>query len=353
MKKALGLCGAFVGTVIGAGFATGREITLFFSDYSVVSVILSGIFLGAFCYIILRLSSSFGNVFSSFGFLEKALRAFAFAANFCVLCATIAGSDVVIENLFCISGGAIITALLCLSVVLFGVKGVKTLNLFVVPVILVLVFLVFFKDSHFRFGGKIGISNSFAYASMNLITGGFFIGATGDAPTKKESAICAVLSGVILTAMLICVYSVTKNVSAEMPFIDRADALGLGTVGNVVLYLAMITTVIGTLSVCSGNNKIAAVVVTILALIASTFGFGSIVDYFYPIIGALGGAVVVCAGIIWLLNPRFSRYYNLIFRPNGFLSPRRLQREGSIRKVFRLPESLLSRRADRRNRQEG
>lgn len=353
MKKALGLCGAFVGTVIGAGFATGREITLFFSDYSVLSVVLSGFFLGLFCYVILRLSSSFGNVFTSFGFLEKALRTFAFVANFCVLCATTAGSDVVIKNLFSIEGGAIITALICLAVVLFGIKGIKTMNLLIVPVILVLVLVVFFKDFHLHFDGKFGVGNSFTYASMNLITGGFFIGATGDAPTKKESAICAVLSGIILTIMLVCVYSVTKNVSAEMPFIERADALGLRIVGNVVLYLAMITTVIGTLSVCSSNNKIAAVAVTVLALLASTFGFAGIVDTFYPIIGALGGAVVVCAGVIWLLNPRFSRYYNLIFRPNGFLSIRRSPHANQGEKVSRPLEFLLSRRADRNNLKEG
>lgn len=326
MKKSIGLSCAFVGTVIGAGFATGREISLFFSSCSVFSVAFAGFLLGFFCFVILRISTRFGDVFSSFGFLKKPLRAFAFISNFCVACATLAGTESVISCLFGINGGAVISAILCLGVVLFGVKYVKNVNVLVVPVILVLVLLVFFKDKSFDIGGRNSIVSPFSYASMNLVTGGFFIGANAESPTKKESLICAVISGVVLTLMLLCVYFTVKNVSAEMPFIAKADELGLGVVGNVILYLAMLTTIIGTFSVCSGKNKIAAVAVAIAALFASSFGFGNIVDTIYPVIGALGGSVMICSLIIWLLNPKFSRYYNRQFRLDGSSGRRRLQR---------------------------
>ena len=305
MKKAIGLSSAFIGTVIGAGFATGREISLFFSSCSLFSVIAAGFFLGFFCYIILRISSRSGNIFSAFGFLKVPLKIFAFVANFCVLCATLAGSENVLHNLFSFDGGAIITAIFCLIVVLFGIKYVKNLNVVVVPVILIL----------------------YSYASMNLITGGFLIGSDADSVSKKEAFICASISGIVLTLLLVCVYSVVKNVSAEMPFIEKADSLGLGIVGNVILDLAMLTTVVGTLSVCSVNNKLAAFLVISVALLLSSFGFGFLVDTVYPVIGALGSAVTACSLLIFvLLNPKFSRSYILLFRPDGSLLPRRWKR---------------------------
>ena len=327
MKKAIGLSSAFIGTVIGAGFATGKEISLFFSSCSLFSVIAAGFFLGFFCYVILRISSRSGNIFSAFGFLKVPLKIFAFVANFCVLCATLAGSENVLHNLFSFDGGAIITAIFCLIVVLFGIKYVKNLNVVVVPVILILVLIVFFRDNSADLSGKTTFISPYSYASMNLITGGFLIGSDADSVSKKEAFICASISGIVLTLLLVCVYSVVKNVSAEMPFIEKADSLGLGTVGNVILYLAMLTTVVGTLSVCSVNNKLAAFLVISVALLLSSFGFGVIVDTVYPVIGALGSAVTACSLLIFvLLNPKFSRSYILLFRPDGSLLPRRWKR---------------------------
>lgn len=331
MKKAVGLSFSFIGTVIGAGFATGREISLFFSSSSVISVLFAGFLLGFFCYVILRISARFGDVFSSFGFLKKPLRAFAFLANFCVLCATLAGSENVVFNLVSVRGGAIFSAVICLIVVLFGVKIVKYVNVLVVPVILALVLVVFFKDKSFDLGGKVSFVSPFGYASMNLVTGGFFIGANSDSPTKKESVICAFISGAVLTLMMLCVYFSVKNVCAEMPFIAKADALGLGVVGNIILYLAMLTTITGTLSVCSGKNKILAVIVVCGALFVSSFGFGKIVDSFYPVIGALGGVVTVCSLIIWLRSPGVERL-RLFFQKNE-------RRRTDVRNIT--PKSIL------------
>ena len=187
MKKAIGLSSAFIGTVIGAGFATGREISLFFSSCSLFSVIAAGFFLGFFCYVILRISSRSGNIFSAFGFLKVPLKIFAFVANFCVLCATLAGSENVLHNLFSFDGGAIITAIFCLIVVLFGIKYVKNLNVIVVPVILILVLIVFFRDNSADLSGKTTFISPYSYASMNLITGGFLIGSDADSLSKKEA----------------------------------------------------------------------------------------------------------------------------------------------------------------------
>ena len=43
----------YVGAVIGAGFATGKEIVTFFGGKGIVSAIIAGLLLGVFCSVFL------------------------------------------------------------------------------------------------------------------------------------------------------------------------------------------------------------------------------------------------------------------------------------------------------------
>ncbi|HRR89743.1 MAG TPA: hypothetical protein P5161_03095, partial [Eubacteriales bacterium] len=49
MKKSIKLAFLFIGTVIGAGFATGREIALYFKNISPLAAAFSGLALGFLC----------------------------------------------------------------------------------------------------------------------------------------------------------------------------------------------------------------------------------------------------------------------------------------------------------------
>ena len=304
MKKTLAAAFTFVGTVIGAGFATGKEIYLFFSSCSIFSVLLAGGFLGLFCFVILQLSASFGSVFTSFAKLTVPVRIFVVFANFSVFCATIAGSESVVNDLIGVRGGAVLIAFVTLAIVLVGVRYVQIVNVLIVPVLIALVLFVTLPGTHGDISGKTSIVLPFSYASMNVVTGGFFLGETGKTFTKKQAVGCAILSGALLTALLVCVYLSVKNVSAEMPFIEQADRLGYGVVGNVILLLAMLTTAIGTLSVCVGKRKDLALPVVLLALVSSLFGFEKIVNTVYPVIGAVGGAITVFMLIRWGMDAR-------------------------------------------------
>lgn len=48
MKEGLKCAAVFIGTVIGAGFATGQEVLLYFGRSSIAVPIFSGILLGLF-----------------------------------------------------------------------------------------------------------------------------------------------------------------------------------------------------------------------------------------------------------------------------------------------------------------
>lgn len=305
MKKIMGTSFTFVGTVIGAGFATGKEIYLYFSSCSLFTVLLSGALLGFFCFIILRLSAKYGSIFSSFGKLTLPVRIFVVVANFIVLCAAVAGSENAVVSLFGVPGGAVLVSFLTIAVVLVGMKYVKIVNVIIVPVLILLVLFVFFQtDTANAFSGKTSVILPFSYASMNIVTGGFFLGETGKTFTKKQAVACSCISGIVLSVLLACVFLCVKNVSAEMPFMEQTERLGYGVIGNVILLLALLTTAIGTLSVCIGKRKDLAFPVVIFALLSSLFGFEKIVNTLYPVIGAVGAAITVFMVVRWGMDIR-------------------------------------------------
>lgn len=310
MKKSLTLSFSFIGTVVGAGFATGKEILLFFGDYSFVTVLLSGFFLSIFCYSFLRIGSIFGDAFHAFGKFELPIKIFVMIANVCVFCATLAGSEEVFRNLFSIHGGGVVTALLTLIIVLSGVEKIKISNIIIVPIIIFMVSFIFFKDSRYQINGKFSVVMPFCYASMNLATGGFFIGNKSSSFTKKDCLLCSLISGTILTALMLFVFCIVKGNDSSMPFISVSSALGYGVIGNVILYLAMLSTLIGTLSVSSFNNKYCSIGICIVGLLVATFGFENIVNSLYPLLGAVGGVITISIFILLVLNPKLSRYYN-------------------------------------------
>lgn len=53
MKKAFKTAALYVGTAIGAGFSSGREIALFFGDASPVNVAISSVFMSLLCALFL------------------------------------------------------------------------------------------------------------------------------------------------------------------------------------------------------------------------------------------------------------------------------------------------------------
>ncbi len=312
MKKVFGASFTFVGTVIGAGFATGQEINLFFGNCSVFSVLLAGILLGGFCYLFLKAGMlTKGKVLFYFGKFSPIIGGIVVIANLAVFCTTLAGSERVFYNLFGIRCGSIITAVLTLIIVIFGLKQIKIVNTLIVPVIIALVLVIFFRDkSPISTDGKFSVAQPFCYASMNVITGGFVVSEISSDFTEKQCVLSGLLTGLCLTATLLAIYFPVKNVSEEMPLIVKATLLDLKVVGNVVLYLAMLTTLIGTLQATAKNSVYKKILFSALGLLVSSVGFAELIDKMYPVLGAIGGAVCIAFVIVYFAGNRSSRYCN-------------------------------------------
>ena len=120
----------FIGTLIGAGFASGKEIALFFGDAGVPSVLLAGIACGSIAYPFMRIGALTGGhvakgVFHSHPeYAELVLR----FVNFLVLATVLAAAEYLAYELFGFHGGAVVTGIAALIANSSGMRGIKAVN---------------------------------------------------------------------------------------------------------------------------------------------------------------------------------------------------------------------------------
>ncbi len=297
MKKSISVTFGFIGTVIGAGFASGKEILLYFSGASVFTPFLAGAILGLLAFLFCEMGRT-GDAYSYFGKARTVFVLLVKAANLAVFCTTIAACEEVIFALFGFHGGAILTVLATLLTLFTDKRLMGAVSFVCVTSILVMLFIVFFKSDATLPRGSFSPLSALTYAGMNMLTGGFFIAASVKNFTRKNSLIVAALSGVVLSVLLLIVYMLCAEQNAIFPLISAAENAGLETVGLVILYIAMFTTCNGTCYVVAENSIEKALLIATLSLVVSCFGFEKLIGALYPVIGAVGSAVVLlCAGL--------------------------------------------------------
>ena len=298
MKKSIAVAFGFVGTVIGAGFASGKEILLYFSGTNVFTPLLAGVILGLLAFLFCEMGRS-GDAYSYFGKGKKAFVLLVKAANLAVFCTTVAACEEVILALFGFHGGAILTALATLFTLFTDKRLMGAVSLVCVTAILVMLFIVFFKSDASLPRGAFSPLSALTYAGMNMLTGGFFITASVKNFTRKNSLTVAMISGTVLSVLLLVVYLLCAKQSGLFPLISAAESVGLGTVGLVILYIAMFTTCNGTCYVVADGSIEKALLATTLSLIVSCFGFEKLIGTLYPVIGAVGSAVVLLCAVLY------------------------------------------------------
>ena len=82
--------------------------------------------------------------------------------------------------------------------------------------------------------------------------------------------------------------------------ISAAESVGLGTIGLLILYIAMFTTCNGTCLVIAGSSIEKALLVATLSLVVSCFGFEKLIGSLYPVIGAVGSVVILLCAVLYV-----------------------------------------------------
>ena len=312
MKKSLRcvkVAALFVGSVVGAGFATGQEIALFFGKADVLSLVLSALFMAFCAFAFLDMGA---NKVSLDPRASLAAGTLVTLCSFFVYAAMIAAAE---EVLLRVSGVRGLSAPVAVAIMLLSAKNtnkISLLNLVAVPLMVGIILFVGWRAK--AGGGSFRPIAALAYGGMNLLFSGALMIKEGEDLSLPERVGASALSGVLLFLMLLFMWKCVGNdPSLEMPFLQAATRANAQGIASAALLLAILTTMAScAYLVTEGvmpllkNRLLAAPLVTLLALLLSAWGFGNIVRWSYPVVSALGLAATLLA-LFFLLRSRLKK----------------------------------------------
>lgn len=218
----------YVGTVIGAGFATGKEIVEFFTQYSLYGFF--GILLAGFLFIMMGTkmmlmsidirASSFKefNEYLFGSFFSKIMNIFMTIMLIGVCAVMLSGAEALFLEQLGIPKfvGSIVTITLSILVMTLGVKGLFAVNTFVVPILIVfnlmIMYSTFYHDHFPEYllitpGIKAGwkaAGSAFSYAAFNLaLAQAVLVPIATEINDKRIVKLGGILGGFLLTVILI------------------------------------------------------------------------------------------------------------------------------------------------------
>ncbi len=330
----------YLATIIGAGFASGQEIVQFFSTYyegGFYGILLAGLLFSIIGYTVLdrvyreRIRNYDEFLFPSVGwFMGWVMEIIVAVFVLSLFCIMIAGSAGILSEKFNLpmNASAMFMALLCMVLILTGIKGVVTLSTIISPVLIAGIvsmgfYIIIFKDtSVFSMNLNIsGITNnwffsSLLYVSYNSILSVVVMCSLLPYLKTRKVGIC----GGILGGLLLCFIAFLLNsaifmfypnaLSRELPVLSIVGQYSslVTHIYTIVIWLAMLVS-----AVTSGysfverlstklpmNIKLITVLACTLAVPMSSFGFSNLIATLYPIFGYAGMFMVFVILIQWM-----------------------------------------------------
>ena len=318
---------SIIGTLIGAGFASGQEMYLFFYKYGLngilglilCSTLISLVIYKTFLIIHTKQITNYNGFLKEVFYSNKLNKASNIIVNAFLLITfyiMISGFGAYFQQQFNIPSiiGAIILASLCFIVLIKDIEGVKNVNSIVVPVLILVILIIgstsikniFSRSSVVEFvsTNKLKwILEAIVYCSYNmilvipvLVNLGKFI------KSKRQIKVVSIISGVIVFALAISIFFILSNINAdyskiEMPavfVIDNNFPQFSGIYGIVILLSIFSTAIsigISFLKNITKDKKSYPQIVAIMCIsgvLISNFGFSNLVKMLFPVFGYLG-----------------------------------------------------------------
>ena len=327
INKILIVAFTYVGTIIGAGFASGQEIKNFFVNYGVLGII--SFFLAAFLFyyigkkIMLMGHKSRAESYDKilmYAFTCKARKLFDYAIVFFLICtATImsSGMGAILNQSFGIPKfiGNVGILVIASIFVFLGFAKIMKLSLCVIPMLILSTLLIssssFSNVDNISFVSEQMFNNSLfcifsalLYVSYNIMLSISILPVLGSSlksekEIDKSAKIASIIIGIV--GIIICVaiflnYSSLSN--AEVPLLAIASK---GSVVLSILYfisftIAVLTTLVSALYglyVRANKNIKYFIVAIIVAFVLSLFGFSTLVKTMYTFMGYVGIFIIL------------------------------------------------------------
>lgn len=334
--SALKLAATYIGTIVGAGFATGQEVLQFFNRFGIWGaggLILVTLMFITYGYIIMDLGKdlharshveiirfSGGEILGTF--TDIIITVFLFGS----FTAMIAGTGALFEQQLGIAPllGNLIMAALSAITVMTGISGVINSISFVVPFLLVSVLGISVHSllhnpidlkSMPTIDGHSGIINhwlpaAILYVSYNTVSSIAILGPLGaNARNRKAVWIGAVLGGLGLGVGAFMIFTALSGHIEDVHMLEVPMGYIAGRISPLIqaLYAVILIAEVYTTAVSSlfgfasriinrerkpADRNVIILCISIAALTASQLGFSNLVRYLYPLVGYCGVAML-------------------------------------------------------------
>ena len=333
-KNIMKIVFVIIGTMIGAGFASGQEIYLFFFSYGlegVIGILISCSIMGIVIYKTLQILIK-NDITTYKDFLDilikdnnnkksslKIKRIVNITINIFILITffiMIAGFGAYFEQEFGISSiiGSSILGGLCFCIFMGNIKGVVKANEILVPILiifLIIIGIINLKEINLLELGNYVIKtnqsnyilNAILYSSYNsillipvLLTLKRFM------KDRKQIVWASIISSIIMMVLSIIVYLILVRVDVDIKNLEMPAVYVVSNIFYLLKYIYgfIILGSIFTTAISLGNSFLQnisknkrsytqiALIMCITAVLISKIGFSNLVSLLYPIFGYLG-----------------------------------------------------------------
>lgn len=347
MKKSLKMGSAFIGIIVGAGFASGQEILQYFTSFGHLGTLAAILATALFAYMgmsLTRLGSRmqttshkeavYGIGGKIGGFIMDGI---IILTLFGVGVVMIAGAGSIFSQQFGLPAvlGNTVMALIVMATIMLNVQKIIAIIGSITPFLVVMViglalYSLLTMDASFAALEPIAkeqdsaLSNWF-YSAINYVSFNIAVGASmaivmgGVEKDEKIAARGGFIGGLGLGVLIIlshlAIFSTVDQVGdSDMPILQMANDISpiLGIFISLILFAMIYNTAVSMLfsftarfaELNTKRFKITVVTVVTLAYLLSFRGFTELVSEFYPIIGLLGMFLVVS---LFVANIRYAR----------------------------------------------
>lgn len=342
-KEAIRIAGAFVGVIVGAGFASGQEVMQFFTSFGLIGLLGGVVATALFTFLAMALAALGQNLASSshkrviYAICGRYLGAFVDVLitffMFAVAVVMIAGGGALLDQLFGIPQlwASIGVTVVTILIVCLDVRQVVNLIGSVTPLLVVMVVILaaatlFNSDTdigtlqaavaEMPHGAGNWLMAAVLYVSYNIVAGAPFLIIMGGQTTDRKTAIWGGILGGMLLGVLMLLIAGSMYVRADavgdvaIPMLLLAKQLSplMAIIMGLAIFGMILNTSVGVLySFCArllppGTKKfrMGALVAGGLAFACSLVGFIKLVGTVYPFFGYLGFILMLATLVGWL-----------------------------------------------------
>jgi uncharacterized membrane protein YkvI len=333
----LKIAAVFIGTVVGAGLASGQEIIQFFTIYGfkgMIGIIICGILYMITGIITIDLSYKYKAasykdlIYLSCGkYLGAVIDSFTSFFLFGGACIILAGSGAIFNEFLGLPGiaGIILMALCTAVVVLHSTDGLVFINSIIVPcmitIIIMVSILVISNKSSASYGVMYDLYNSPIlktswFSSCLLYTSFNMLFATGvlSPLTRDIKRSRGVYMGIVLGAIGLLVLSILINTvlilnqpgifNVSIPMLFIANNLGkvITIILSIIIWCEMFSTEVSDIYSLAKkihhnfniNYKLSVILIILLCLPFTNLGFANLIKLLYPPFGFVSLIYIIC-----------------------------------------------------------